>query len=83
MQQKLKQTLQLHHYFFQNQWDFHNEKLKNIRDKLSDKDKAIFFCDESVMDWEIYFKNYVLGMKKFILKENIEDLQVHRKNYNK
>lgn len=83
MQQKLKHAQQLQDYFFQNQWDFHNGKLKRICDKLSNKDKEIFFCDESVMDWDIYFKNYVLGIKKFILNENMEAFEENRKNYNK
>lgn len=34
----------------------------------------IFYFDVEKLDWDVYFNRYVIGLKKFLLKEDLANL---------
>lgn len=55
--------------FLLNEWNFDVANMKELIDLTKDaKDGHIFNCDIRKLDWESYFKNYILGIKKYIFK---------------
>lgn len=51
------------------QWRFVSDNAIHLLDKLSDVDRRIFYFDVREIDWRAYIRNYVLGARKYILKE--------------
>lgn len=42
--------------------------------KMSEEDKRTFCFDPRSIDWKKYMVNYCLGVKQFVLKEDIAEL---------
>ena len=38
--------------------------------KLDDKDKELFFFDMDSVDWSLFFKESILGIRKYLMKED-------------
>lgn len=55
--------------FFLKDWSFDTKNFKELIDLVkSNKDGEEFNCDISKLDYELYFKNYFLGIENYILK---------------
>lgn len=61
-------------YFTSNEWHFHNDNIFMLLSKMSAEDKRIFCFDPRGIDWKKYMVNYCLGVKQFVLKEDIAEL---------
>lgn len=61
-------------YFATNEWEFHNDRVRSLWRRLRGKDRESFDFDIGQVDWDEYFHNYVLGMRKFMFKEDIKDV---------
>ncbi len=51
------------------QWRFVSDNAIHLLDKLTAEDRRIFYFDVREIDWRAYIRNYVLGARKYILKE--------------
>ena len=51
------------------QWRFISQNAIQLLDSLSEEDRRIFYFDVREIDWKAYIRNYVLGARKYILKE--------------
>lgn len=64
------------HFTF-GEWRFHVRVLKElVEDVKKTKDGICFDLDispENGLNWESYFKDYVIGIRKFILKEKLDN----------
>jgi len=49
-------------------------------DDMSDQDQQLFYFDVRKIEWEKYFDTYVLGTRRFILKDDISTLHIARRN---
>lgn len=47
---------------------------------MSAEERKVFYFDVRTIDWKSYFDTYILGARKFILKDDISSLTVARKN---
>lgn len=56
------------------EWNFMNERWNELTRKLTSEDRELFFCDVKGLVWNNYFMSYVLGIRKYILKDPIETL---------
>lgn len=69
--------------FAQKEYIFINNNVSNVWSKMTAEDKKLFGFDFSSVDWNEYVKNYVLGCREFIEKENRKDIPeavvAHRK----
>lgn len=69
--------------FTSKQWTFNTDnKTMLINELMSEEDKKLFNCDISPIDWPEFLEGYVLGVRKYLLKEPISNLKQARKNLN-
>lgn len=61
-------------YFAVRQWDFHDDNVQDAYAQLSAEDKETFKFDISAVTWESYMMNYYMGMRQFILKDEISTI---------
>lgn len=67
-------------YFTTNEWTFKNENFKQLMQSLDKKDFVKFSMDIQSINWCEYIENYVLGVRKYLLKEEPRTLPKARAN---
>ncbi|XP_046837277.1 fatty acyl-CoA reductase wat-like isoform X1 [Vespa crabro] len=60
--------------FSTTEWHFTNERWEELLKKLTMEDRQLFFCDIKELIWDTFFKNYMLGIRLYVLKDPIETL---------
>ncbi|VDN57898.1 unnamed protein product [Dracunculus medinensis] len=68
------------HYFTTRGWNFETNGLLEIWNSISDDDKQVFNFDVRQIDWDSYLFDYLMGIKRYILGENLEELPRARGN---
>jgi hypothetical protein len=69
-------------FFTLNTWIFTNDKLLWLRTKVLPYDKKDFNLDNlEDIDFTHYYKNTIIGGKKYLLKEDIDTLSDAKKHY--
>lgn len=81
--QKLHRAIQSLNYFTTHEWKFHCNNQFMLMERMSEKDKKAFNFDIKHLDWSSYWRDYVLGARQFILKEEASSLPVARKKLRK
>ncbi|XP_022197198.2 putative fatty acyl-CoA reductase CG5065 [Nilaparvata lugens] len=66
-------------FFLLNDWHILDCNVQSLNLSLTPKDRDEFPFDVTLIDWEAYINNYVLGVRKFLLKEKDESLPVATK----
>lgn len=61
-------------YFTSRGWEFSMENYRGLIEDMSPQDREIFYFDVEKLDWDVYFNRYVIGLKKFLLKEDLANL---------
>jgi len=74
MYDKAHRSLSALDYYVTNQWTFHTNNLLKLIDVMSPGDQQIFDCDVRSLDWPEYLKVYALGVRLFVLKEDLDTL---------
>lgn len=74
IQDRLWKAVNTLEYFTSNQWNFRNDNIFMLLNRLSHEDKKTFPFDPRTINWSQYMENYCLGAKRFILKEEISEL---------
>lgn len=78
IQEKLTKAAKCLEYFSTQQWNFRDNNVRKLGELLTAEDRQTFMFDVKEIDWESYLENYVLGIRRFILKENPSTLQEAR-----
>lgn len=79
LQKRLWRSVLSLEYFTSNGWDFQDDNVRQLLSQLSREDRQNFGFDFKQIDWDRYIENYCLGVKKYALKESLEDLPQARK----
>nr|CDJ80131.1 Male sterility domain containing protein [Haemonchus contortus] len=66
------------HYFTTHGWTFQTKNLPKLWDSMTTHDQQLFNFDVRQLDWDSYLFDYVMGIKKYILKEDLDNLHVAR-----
>ncbi|KAG5899575.1 hypothetical protein JTB14_022905 [Gonioctena quinquepunctata] len=74
IQDKLTKAAECLEYFTLNEWQFDDENVRNLVSTLNETDKREFCFDVAKINWEDYLENYILGMRRFIFKEDEDSL---------
>lgn len=69
-QQRLYKMIDTVQFFIMRQWNFTDDNVRNLLTEMNPKDSQSFPFDISVIDWDKYLENYVLGVRKFLWKQN-------------
>lgn len=59
-------------HFLTNNWVFSTQKLAIMEKLMSKDDIRRFPIDVSKLDWRSYMSNFSYGLRKFVLRENVE-----------
>ncbi|KAJ8687690.1 hypothetical protein QAD02_023484 [Eretmocerus hayati] len=78
VQAKLDKAAKCLEYFATQQWNFKDENVKRLGQVLSPEDRQTFMFDVRQIDWPSYLENYILGIRRFILKESPDSLPAAR-----
>ncbi|KIH49498.1 male sterility protein [Ancylostoma duodenale] len=68
------------HYFTTHGWTFQSKNLPKLWESLHLEDQQQFNFDIRQLDWDSYLFDYVMGIKRYILKDDLDKLQVARAN---
>lgn len=66
-------------FFAMNEWKFHADNMKELMQFINEsEDCKNFDVDIRKMDWDKYLHQYMLGIRKYILKDNEDTLNKAR-----
>ncbi|KAJ8916621.1 hypothetical protein NQ315_000266 [Exocentrus adspersus] len=80
IQDKLTKAATCLEYFTLNEWRFDDENVRTLATTLNQTDRKEFCFDVAKIDWESYIENYVLGIRRFIFKEEASSLPKARRH---
>ena len=80
MYRKAFRALSAFDFFFSKEWKFISKNSDGIWSKMSAKDRQIFYFNVRDINWRAYFETYILGTRRFILKDDISTLPEAKKN---
>lgn len=67
-------------FFAMHEWDFEVNNVNELLTEISAcDDQHEFNCDVKRLDWDTYLKNYVFGIRKHILKDDLSSMDSARK----
>jgi len=72
---KSHKTLKLLSFFLGQDWKVSGINCSHAFSRLSKEEQEIFYCDMSHIDWNDYFAKYWLGIRKWALREDLDNLQ--------
>lgn len=66
------------------EWDFETTNVKDLLQEVRhSKDGDEFHVDVSTMNWDEYIKQYMFGIRKYVLKDDLESLPNARRTVTK
>lgn len=78
---KVQQFADALEFFTTNQWTFKNTRMRKVYESMSEDDKECFPADIKLVKWADFMHIYVLGLRKYILKENLNNLDQALKKF--
>lgn len=77
--ERLRKAVASLDFFTSNEWQFTNDNLYILLNKLTPEDRKEFNFDPKLIDWTKYMEAYCLGTKQYVLKEELSELPRARK----
>ncbi|XP_015189305.1 PREDICTED: putative fatty acyl-CoA reductase CG5065 [Polistes dominula] len=68
-------------FFSMNEWEFTNDNVLKLWDKLSIFDKSNFFFNVADIDWKCFFITYIRGLRVFLGKDPMDTVEESRPFY--
>ncbi|XP_013843790.1 fatty acyl-CoA reductase 2 isoform X3 [Sus scrofa] len=68
---RLLRTVSMLEYFINRSWEWSTDNTEMLMSELSPEDQRVFNFDVRQLNWLEYIENYVLGVKKYLLKEDM------------
>lgn len=62
-------------FFANKEWEFHDNNTKALWDGLSEADKKLFFFDIKEMSWDYYAKACAIGLRLYLVKDDLHTLK--------
>ncbi|XP_022121959.2 putative fatty acyl-CoA reductase CG5065 [Pieris rapae] len=79
VQKRISHGLGVLQYYTTKQWCFKNTRFLSLMNRVSEEEREIFYIDVSKLDTQEYLKDYVLGARHFVCKEDPSTLPRARK----
>ncbi|XP_055627972.1 fatty acyl-CoA reductase wat-like [Toxorhynchites rutilus septentrionalis] len=78
---KVQQFAEVLQFFTTNEWEFENTRMRQVYDSMVQDDKEYFPADVKAIDWGDYFNIYLLGLRKYIIGESLDNLEQARRRH--
>ncbi|CAK8671280.1 unnamed protein product [Clavelina lepadiformis] len=65
--------------FLQNTWNWETKNVGRLQSQLSEEDRKVFGTTAHTVNYRDYLKQYAIGVKKFIMKEDLEGYPAARR----
>lgn len=70
-------------FFIQNEWKWGNSQFNKVLKAIPESEKEIFDFDMRKIDWENYYSDMTIGVKRYLIKEDVGELpkarNIHRR----
>ena len=83
LQSKLQKGVETLEFFTSTQWEFTNDNIYGIINEMNEIDNKTFNVDVRDLSWKYYIDQYCLGIKKYLLKEDMSKMANCRRKLNK
>ncbi|XP_014251355.1 putative fatty acyl-CoA reductase CG5065 isoform X2 [Cimex lectularius] len=80
VQDRINKGFEVFEYYANNQWDFKNDNLRNLRNVLNEREKLEYCINGTSMDMRLYFRDCILAARSYILKEPPETIPGARRH---
>ncbi|KAM3955185.1 fatty acyl-CoA reductase wat [Aphomia sociella] len=70
-------------YFSTQHWKFNDDGVKNMWNSLTEEDKAVFPFSLGEMSWDRLCETFLVGLRVYILKDDLSTLPEARKKWNR
>lgn len=70
-------------FFGVNQWEFSDNNTESLWQNLSEADKKIFFFDIKNMSWDYYSMACAIGLRLYLVKDDVHTLKDARIKWEK
>lgn len=77
---RIQKGFEVFEYYANNQWDFENSNVTEIRTLLNPKEKILYQLHGDDMDMDDYFESCIRAARVFILNEPPETLPAARRH---
>ncbi|RWS29833.1 putative fatty acyl-CoA reductase-like isoform X2 [Leptotrombidium deliense] len=77
---KLHRAVEALEFFTIREWRFKSDNVISLFEQLEEKDKELFHFDVRDLHWPTYWEDYVIGIRKFVLKEENSTLPQARRS---
>ena len=68
-------------FFCTNEWTFVNDNVQQLWESLDSTDREIFFFDITMLSWEEYISHYMIGMRMYLFKDDLSNVEIARKKW--
>ncbi|XP_043286816.1 fatty acyl-CoA reductase wat-like [Venturia canescens] len=75
---KIHRFMDVLNYFSTKRWDFANERVNSLHEKMHEEDRRKFFFDIKSLVWDKYFETYIQGIRTYLIKDPPETLPMAR-----
>ncbi|XP_014371686.2 putative fatty acyl-CoA reductase CG5065 [Papilio machaon] len=79
VQKRISHGLSVLQYYTTKEWHFKNTNFLSLQKRISKEENDVFYTDVSALDEEEYLKDYVLGARHYVLKEDPNNMPRARK----
>ena len=70
-------------YFCVREWKFSNTNVQGMWSRLDPRDRQMFYFSMQNFDWQSYFRNYMKGIRVYLLKDDLKTLESSRARWKK
>lgn len=74
LQKRIQNGIGVIQFYTTKQWDFKNINYQGLRKRVTPEDDEIFFTDMSEVNANSYLKDYFLGIRQYVCKEDPSNL---------
>ncbi|KAK2719282.1 hypothetical protein QYM36_004931, partial [Artemia franciscana] len=74
LHKKAAKAMECVQFYTIREWRSRSDNTNSLIERMSDTDRAIFNFDSRTIDWNDYLCTYYLGVRKFILKDELHTL---------
>jgi fatty acyl-CoA reductase len=68
-------------FFCTNEWTFTNDNVQKLWRNLNAEDKVLYPFDMTPLSWEEYISHYMIGMRMYLFKDDLSNVEVARKKW--